>query len=195
MKKEIVFATGNRNKINEIRKMLGEEYEILGLEEIGFKGEIPETGATFEENALQKAQFLFEKFGLACFAEDSGLEVDALGGAPGVFSARYAGIRKNDADNIKLLLENLENKTDRAARFRCAIAYFDGSAPRFFDGKVEGQIAHAPVGEGGFGYDPVFIPQNFDRTFGQFSLEEKNKISHRAQAVAGFIQFLKSRKS
>ena len=190
----VVFASNNANKLAELRRLLqGTAVRILSLEDIGCHDDIPETADTFRGNALQKARYVLDKYGYACFADDSGLEVDALGGAPGVRSARYASESGHDAEaNNALLLKNLDGITDRRARFRTSIALVAPSLPQplYFDGVVEGTILDAPRGEGGFGYDPLFMPLGWDKTFAEASPEEKNQISHRGNAVRQLIGWL-----
>ena len=175
---KIVFATNNAHKLAELRQMLGGRFQLLSLSDIGCHDDIPETGSTFEENALQKARWVKERYGYDCFADDSGLEVDALGGAPGIMSARYAGTHgDSDANNARLLRE-LGDSTDRRARFR------------FFNGSVEGEILHEAAGCGGFGYDPLFRPLGWNHTFAEATPDEKNAISHRGQAVKALVKAL-----
>ena len=188
---KIVFATNNAHKLAELRQMLGGRFQLLSLSDIGCHNDIPETGSTFEENALQKARWVKERYGYDCFADDSGLEVDALGGAPGIMSARYSGTHgDSDANNARLLRE-LGDSTDRRARFRCVIALLQGDAPaRFFNGSVEGEILHEAAGCGGFGYDPLFRPLGWNHTFAEATPDEKNAISHRGQAVKALVKAL-----
>lgn len=193
---KIVFATNNKNKLAEIREMLaGSGIEVLSLADIGCHDDIPETGNTIEENAMQKARYIYNKYGMSCFADDTGLEVEALGGEPGVYSARYAGGTGHDSEaNMTKLLANLAGKDNRKARFRTAVALIlDGGngRERLFEGVVTGEITEERRGEGGFGYDPIFRPDGYDRTFAELGHETKNKISHRARAVAGLVEYLK----
>ena len=190
-KKTIVFATNNAHKLEEVREMLGEEYDIRSLDDIGCRVEIPETGSTLAENALQKAQFVKKYYGFDCFADDSGLEVDALGGAPGVHSARYATDGHDHAANNAKLLEELKDKANRKADFRTVIAYVTSTGHEFFEGRVNGRIATELRGSEGFGYDPLFVPDGYDQTFAELGSETKNKISHRARAVEQFVKFLR----
>ena len=185
----LVFATSNPNKLEEIRDILP-GYTILGLEDVGITEEIQETGTTLEENAVIKAQYLFNKSGKPSFAEDTGLEVYALAGAPGVHTARYAGAERDPNNNMDLLLQNLVYKADRTARFRTVIAYISHQRTELFEGIVTGTIAYEKSGEGGFGYDPIFIPDGYDKTFASLSKEIKNNISHRARAVQQLIDHL-----
>jgi non-canonical purine NTP pyrophosphatase (RdgB/HAM1 family) len=194
-KHTIVFVTNNKHKLSEVREILGDEFDIRSLDDIGCNMDIPETGDTFKDNALQKAQFVKRFYGFDCFADDSGLEVESLGGAPGVHSARYAGGDGHDdgANNEKLLKE-LEGMPNRKADFKTVIAYVTGDAINFFEGKVDGRILTEQHGEGGFGYDPLFVPDGYDKSFAEMMPEEKNKISHRARAVKKFADFLKEGK-
>lgn len=188
--KKIVFATNNLNKLQEVREILKDQYQVIGLKDLNFDQELAEDGDTFEKNALQKAKFIAEKFKIACFAEDAGLEVQALNQDPGVFSARYAGNQRSDKDNIALLLKNLEGVKNRKARFKAVIALVDGQNTLYFDGIVNGRISLAPIGSGGFGYDPVFIPDGYEDSFAQLGKDIKNSISHRAKAIKKLIDFL-----
>lgn len=188
---KIVFATNNRHKLEELRQIAGDKIEILGLKDIGCDADIPETGDTLEANALQKARYVWEHYGIDCFADDTGLEVDALGGEPGVRSARYAPGEGHDSQaNMALLLRNMEGVSDRKARFRTVIALILGGKEHIFEGKVEGDIMEQPSGEQGFGYDPVFRPQGWTKTFAEASPEEKNSVSHRGRAVRRLLSFI-----
>jgi XTP/dITP diphosphohydrolase len=181
--RRIVFATNNHHKLEEVQKLLNNSLEILSLDDIGFDQEIPEDFETLEENASQKAWHIYKKFNIDCFADDTGLEVDALNGEPGVFSARYAGDQKNSNDNIRKLLLNLKNCQNRQAQFRTVISLIlDGEEFRF-EGLVRGKIINSLKGESGFGYDPVFVPDGYDQTFAEMNLDLKNLISHRGKAV------------
>lgn len=191
---KICFATNNRKKIEEVKAALGPEYELVSLQEIGCFDELPETGDTLDHNAFQKARYVKEHFGVDCFADDTGLEVEALEGAPGVYSGRFAGEPRSDERNIDLLLEKMEGKTNRKARFRTVIALILEGKEYQFEGIAEGEILHRRVGEKGFGYDPVFRSTGFDRTFAELSLEEKNEISHRGKAIKALADFLGQRK-
>ena len=188
--KEIVFATNNSHKLSEIRDILGSEFRVLALSEIGCHDDIPETAATLEGNAEIKARWVKEKYGYDCFADDTGLEVEALDGAPGVYSARYAGEQHNSADNVALLMKNMADKTNRNARFRTVIALIIGDKLTLMDGIVNGKIIDELRGTNGFGYDPVFVPEDCDKTFAEMSHEEKNGISHRGRATAKLKQLL-----
>lgn len=187
---KICFATNNRKKIEEVKAALGPEFELVSLQEIGCFEELPETGDTLDHNAFQKARYVKDHFGMDCFADDTGLEVEALDGAPGVYSGRFAGEPRSDERNIDLLLEKMEGKTNRKAQFRTVIALILEGKEYQFEGIAEGEILHNRVGEKGFGYDPVFKPTGFERTFAELSLEEKNEISHRGKAVKSLIEFL-----
>lgn len=187
---KIVFATNNAHKLHEIRAILKDRAEVLSLADINCDVDIPETADTFEGNALIKARYVYEHYGMDCFADDSGLEVDALGGAPGVHTARYASDSHDTQANIRKLLHEMEGRQQRTARFRTAIALIQGGEEHIFHGKVEGEISTQPLGENGFGYDPVFIPENTGKTFAQLGEDFKNSISHRARAVAKLMEFL-----
>ena len=191
---KIVFATNNQHKLEEIRSILGNKFEILSLSEIGCHEDIPETGNTLEENAVQKAEYIYEKYGLSCFADDTGLEVDALNGAPGVFSARYAGGEGHDSEaNMQKLLRELGENNNRKARFRTVIALIlrgEKQEPLLFEGIVNGTIAHEKHGSEGFGYDPIFIPDGYNQSFAELGLDIKNSISHRARAVKKLADWL-----
>ena len=187
---KLVFSTGNLNKANEIKSMLPEDTELLTLKDLDLEDDIPETAPTLEGNAKLKAKYVVEHYNIDCFADDTGLEVYCLNNEPGVISARYAGEQKSSEDNIKLLLSRLIEKNDRRARFRTVIAlHLDGNL-HTFEGIVEGKIIHEKRGEKGFGYDPIFVPDGYDITFAEMSLNEKNMISHRAKAFAKMIEFL-----
>lgn len=187
---EIVFATNNQHKLSELRRIVGGRFHILSLSDIGCHEDIPETADTLAGNALQKARYVKEHYGYDCFADDTGLMVDALGGAPGVYSARYAGPGHDSAANMKLLLENMAGRTDRTARFMTVIALILNGRELTFEGTVEGEILTAPEGDGGFGYDPVFRPEGHDVSFALMSADAKNAISHRGRATARLIQYL-----
>ncbi len=195
---EIVFATNNLHKVEEISALLGEDYQLLGLKDLQMEEEIPEDHHTLEENASQKAWYINERSGRNCFADDTGLEVDALDGAPGVYSARYSRIgepvfphMEAAEGNIKKLLLKMEGERERSARFRTVISLVLDGKEYQFEGVVEGHITEKPSGAKGFGYDPVFMPAGYDITFAEMDLELKNKISHRALAVAQLVDFLK----
>ena len=188
--KELVFATNNQNKADEVSALLEGQYKILTLKDIGCEVDIPETGITFAENAALKSNFIYELYNLDCFGDDSGLEVEALDKEPGIYSARYSGIR-DDQKNLELVLQKLYGKTDRKARFINVIALSQGGEDYLFEGKIEGTIRNEPKGDHGFGYDPIFQPDGYGVTFAEMTKAEKNKISHRAIAMNKLIEFLK----
>ena len=189
---EICFATNNLHKIKELNSLLGEDIQLLSLEAIGCTEELAETSPTIEGNSAQKAGYVYEKFGVACFADDTGLEVEALNSEPGVYSARYAGEPKNDQRNTEKLLEKLVGITNRKACFKTVLIYIDKNGAKYsFEGRVDGTIISEQKGTHGFGYDPVFVPEGFDKTFAEMDMEEKSTLSHRARAVEKFIHFLK----
>lgn len=187
---KLIFATNNKHKIREISDLLDDRFEVTGLADTGITEDIPEDADNLADNAMFKARYVHERTGLNVFADDTGLEVDALGGAPGVYSARYAGTSKDPSDNIIKLLKELEGVDDRKARFRTVIALIYDNREYLFEGKVEGGIIKMRRGAGGFGYDPVFIAEGYDMTFAEMPLSEKNKISHRAMAMRKLIAFL-----
>jgi XTP/dITP diphosphohydrolase len=187
----LCFATNNKKKLEEISSWLGPEWEVLSLEAIGCHEELPETGETLEANSAQKAAYVWEHYGIACFADDTGLEVEALGGEPGVYSARYAGDHRSNADNMQLLLQKLKGAQNRAARFRTVLTYISAAGRHQFEGEVRGTIIETGRGEKGFGYDPLFVPEGHSRTFAEMPLEEKNTMSHRARAMKKLVDFLK----
>lgn len=188
---KLVFATNNPHKLEEVRAILGSDVEVLSLRDIGCTADIPETADTLEGNALLKARFVASRYGVDCFADDTGLEVAALDGAPGVYSARFAGPGCTPADNVRKLLGLMQDADDRSARFRTVVALIRGGKEYCFEGIVGGTIARTPAGCGGFGYDPVFVPEGYDRTFAELPPAEKNRISHRARAVAKLADFLR----
>ena len=190
--RKLIFATNNAHKLGEVQALLGDAFELVTLRECGITEDIPETAETLEGNALQKARYVYSKTGLDCFADDTGLEVDALGGAPGVHSARYATDGHDFAANNRLLLKNLEGIQERTARFRTVIALILDGVEYTFEGRVEGVIATEESGSEGFGYDPLFVPSGEIITFAQMSAEAKNAISHRGRAVAELVMFLKT---
>ncbi len=190
---KIVFATNNQYKLSEIRHAIGKSISIVSLKDVNIFEEIPEKQDTIEGNAIQKAQYVCNKYGINCFADDTGLEVRVLNNRPGIYSARFAGPECSSEKNIIKLLGELQNYKDRSARFRTVIAYKEESNIFTFEGIAEGTIAYEPVGFEGFGYDPVFIPKGYNQTFAEMRLEQKNAISHRAKALRSFIQFLTSR--
>lgn len=191
--KKIVFATNNAHKLSEVRAILEPGFSIISLADLGCTEDIPETAKTLEGNALLKANYIFEKFGLACFADDTGLEIDALNGEPGVYSARYAGEENNSLNNMNKVLDLLGNNPHRTASFRTVIALIQGTNPKYFEGKITGKIAYQPQGESGFGYDPIFIPDGYSGSFAQIGSEEKNQISHRALAVKKLVEYLQQK--
>ncbi len=188
--KKIVFATGNPNKIKEAKAILGDQWDLVGLADIGCTEEIPETRGSIEGNAIQKAEYIRDKYGIDCFSEDTGLEIEALGGEPGVYSARYAGPQADANANIDLVLQKMQGMKNRKARFKTIIALIRQGALHTFEGIVEGQILEARQGNGGFGYDPIFLPDGYIHSFGELSSEEKNSISHRARALQTFATFM-----
>ena len=189
---ELVFATNNAHKLEEVRQILGDRFKVLSLNDINCHEDIPETGDTFQDNALQKARYVKEHYGYDCFADDTGLEVKALDGAPGVHSARYAGDHDSEANMTKLLQE-LEKKSDRSAQFRTVVALILNGQEVLFEGIVTGQIAtERHYGDGGFGYDPIFVPDGYTETFSQMSSQGKNLISHRGRAVRKLADYLKT---
>jgi XTP/dITP diphosphohydrolase len=188
---KLIFATSNQHKAKEIELMLPSAFTVQTLKQMGFTEEIPETEATIEGNALLKARFVHKHFAMDCFADDSGLEVDALGGAPGVYSARYAGEACDDKENIKKLLNELKGRENRKARFKTIIALIINGKEHIFEGIVNGEITKEEIGDKGFGYDPVFKPDGYEITFAQMELQEKNKISHRSLAIKKMVDFLR----
>ncbi len=190
---ELVFATQNPNKAKEIEAKLGTGFSIIGLDALGITEEIPETAPNLEGNALQKARYVYQKTQRNCFADDTGLEVEALNGKPGVLSARYAGLQKNAEDNMALLLANLKGKPNRKAQFRTVIALIVDGKELLFEGIATGTIITEKHGTEGFGYDPIFVPDGHTRTFAQMGLDEKNQLSHRAKAFDKMKEFLKTK--
>ena len=192
MKKRLVFATNNAHKLEEIRAILGNSIEILSLADIHCHADIPETADTLEGNARQKSRYVYEHYGVDCFADDTGLEVDSLGGAPGVYSARYADGQGHDSQaNMNKLLKEMEEKNDRKAQFRTIISLIEKGEERQFEGIVKGQITREKRGESGFGYDPIFQPDGYETTFAELGSDIKNRISHRARAVAALCDYLR----
>ena len=197
---KIVFATNNENKLKEIRKMLGINFEVMSLKDIGCHVDIPETGDTLAENALLKAQYIFDNYGVSCFADDTGLEVETLNGAPGVHSARYAENTDHDSEaNMTKLLRELGENNNRRARFCTVIALIikdtqatDGRNTLLFEGEIRGHIARKKHGNEGFGYDPLFIPEGYEQSFAELGIDIKNKISHRSRAVIKLSEYLKN---
>jgi len=191
MKKRLVFATNNAHKLEEIKAILGNSIEILSLADIHCHADIPETADTLEGNARQKSRYVYEHYGLDCFADDTGLEVESLGGAPGVYSARYADGQGHDSQaNMNKLLKEMEEKNDRKAQFRTIISLIEKGEERQFEGIVKGQITREKRGESGFGYDPIFQPDGYETTFAELGSDIKNRISHRARAVAALCDYL-----
>lgn len=190
----VCFATNNQFKLQEVRSLVP-GIRIISLEEIGFTGELREDFETLEDNSLQKAQQIADKFGIDCFADDSGLEVPILGGAPGVHSAHYAGPKRDDSKNMDLLLSNLKDQSERRAQFRTVITFIQSGDLHFFQGTLSGSIATERMGTNGFGYDPIFIPEGYACTVAQLNMTEKNQISHRSKAVKQLVAFLNDRLS
>ncbi len=188
---ELVFATNNVHKLEEVQAIVGDKFKIKSLADIDCHDDIPETGETFQENAQQKTDYLVNKYTMNCFGDDSGLEIDALNGEPGVYSARYSGSRDMER-NIDLVLEKLGDNSNRTARFKTVISLYLNGQQYFFEGAIEGTIIKEKKGEKGFGYDPIFIPNGYDRTFAEMSAEDKNAISHRSIAVSKMADFLKT---
>ena len=188
--KKLVFASANANKIKEIKALLPTHFELVTLDEIGFQEDIPETADTIPGNAIQKTTYLKEKIALDCFSDDTGLIIPALNGEPGVYSARYAGPQRNATDNMNLVLEKLANQSDRSAYFMTTIALWYENELHLFEGKVTGEIIGDKKGDEGFGYDPIFVPENQGKTFAEMSMEEKSKFSHRARAFEKMMRFL-----
>lgn len=192
--RNLVFATGNSHKLQEVQGLFKEGFALSCLKDVNITEEIPETADNLVDNALQKAWYVYNKCGIPCFADDTGLEVEALNGAPGVYSARYAGEQKDSRLNMLLLLKNMNGKENRNARFRTIIAYIDENAQEhIFEGEIRGKIIENMAGENGFGYDPIFVPEGYDKTFAQLSSETKNKISHRARAMEKFLSYINSK--
>ncbi len=189
----LVFATNNKHKLHEVREMLDGVVEIKSLDEMGLSGDIPETADSLQGNALLKAQWVWERTHMDCFADDTGLEVETLGGAPGVYSARYAGPQCSFDDNVNKLLAAMEGQTNRRADFRTVICLIEQGTPRYFEGRVDGVILTERYGSEGFGYDPVFMPDRFAVSFAEMPLEVKNQISHRGRAVASLVDYLRQR--
>ena len=189
-KRRLLFATNNEHKLREIREIAGNDFEILGLKDVGFEGDIPETQDTIEGNAIQKARYIFDKVHLDCFADDTGLEIDALDGRPGVYSARYAGEGCSFDDNIEKVLLELKGSENRNARFRCMVCLIFDGKEHLFEGKIDGSITRERNGIGGFGYDPVFLPDGYHQTFAEMPAYLKNGISHRGRAMTKMMRFL-----
>ncbi|MBN2348238.1 MAG: non-canonical purine NTP diphosphatase [Bacteroidales bacterium] len=190
---KLVFATNNPFKFREIKELLKSNLKLLTLKDINVSEEIPETHDTIEENAVEKAQYIYNKYHIDCFADDTGLEIEALNGEPGVYSARYAGKNCTFDDNINKVLENLKDSTNRRARFRTVIALVIKGKINLFEGVVNGSILTYRKGTNGFGYDPIFVPENFEKTFAEMALDEKNKVSHRTLAIKKLISYLNNK--
>ncbi|GET32685.1 non-canonical purine NTP pyrophosphatase [Prolixibacter bellariivorans] len=188
--KKLVFATNNPHKLRELREILGEQFELLSLNDIGCTDDIPETGDTLEANAAQKSFYIWERYQINCFADDTGLEIDALNGEPGVYSARYAGEAKDARENVKKVLRLMNGETNRTARFRTVISLIIDGKETQFDGIVEGEILDETRGDAGFGYDPIFLPEGKEKAFAEMEADEKNEISHRGRAVAKLVDYL-----
>jgi XTP/dITP diphosphohydrolase len=186
--KQLVFATHNKHKLAEVKALLKNHYDVIGLDDLGFEGEIAETGATFAENASLKTHFVYQEFKLDCFGDDSGLEVEALNQAPGIYSSRFSG--GGDLANTQLVLQRLQGQTNRNARFRTVISLLQNGQEHFFEGQLNGVITAEPTGTGGFGYDPIFNPAGFEVTLAQMSMAEKNAISHRGLAMKKLLDWL-----
>lgn len=193
MMDRLVFVTNNEHKLEEVRAILGNSFDILSLKDIGCFEDIPETADTLEGNALLKAKYVAEKYHIDCFADDTGLEIDALDGAPGVYSARFAGEGHNAEKNMQKVLRLMENESDRNACFRTVIALIRAGEVLYFEGKICGRILRQPTGNGGFGYDPIFVPEGYDKSFAELPAEEKNSISHRGLAVKKLINYLQGK--
>ena len=187
---ELVFASHNENKVSEVRKILPPNFKIISLNDLNFFDEIPEDEETIEKNAIFKSNFIYEKFKINVFADDTGLEIKALNNLPGVKSARYSGLERDSTKNINKVLSNLGEESDRKARFKTVISLNFNGELKLFEGIINGKINYIPIGDNGFGYDPIFIPNNFDKTFAEMSLTQKNKISHRSIAINKLISFL-----
>jgi len=188
---ELCFATNNQHKLDEVSQLLGDSFKVVSLEAIGCTEELPEEQDTLEGNSLQKAKYVSDKFNISCFADDTGLEVEILGGAPGVYSARYAGEQRSSEDNMNLLLEKLVNQTNRKARFRTVITLILDNQTYQFEGIANGEILESKRGEKGFGYDPLFLPEGMNKSMAELTSTEKNAISHRGEAVRKLVAFLK----
>ena len=186
----LTFATSNKHKLKEVRSLAPAGFEIVGLEDIGFNEELPETQDTIEGNSLQKAEYLSKQYNCACFAEDTGLEIDALNGEPGVYSARYAGPQATFNDNVQKVLSGMQGKSDRNARFKTVITYYSNGKYVQFEGVTKGSILQEPRGDEGFGYDPIFIPEGSDKAYAEMTLEEKNRFSHRKKSFEQFANHL-----
>lgn len=189
--RKLVFATNNDHKLKELRQIVPSEFELVSLNDIGCTDDIPETGTTLEVNAAQKSFYIWDKYSIDCFADDTGLEIEALENEPGVYSARYAGEGKSAEANLLKVLEKMVNVTNRKARFRCVVSLVLDGAEKQFEGIVEGKILTTKQGEAGFGYDPIFMPDGYNQSFAEMSAEDKNLISHRGRAVSKLVDYLK----
>lgn len=189
---QLCFATNNAHKLDEVRQILGKQFQVLSLADIGCDEELPENQATLAGNSEEKAVYVYQHYHINCFADDTGLEVDALDGEPGVYSARYAGPQRSGEDNMYLLLQKLAPEAERSAQFRTVITLILDGKKHQFEGAVRGSIAHQRSGNGGFGYDPIFIPEGYDKSFAEMSPEDKNKISHRGKAISKLVHFLQN---
>lgn len=192
--RKLVFATNNDHKLRELMEILPPEFELLSLNDIHCTDDIPETGDTLEANAAQKSFYIWNKYGINCFADDTGLEIEAIGNEPGVYSARYAGEDKSAAANMLKVLEKLEGETNRKAQFRCVISLIIEGKETQFEGVVKGKILKEKQGEAGFGYDPIFVPDGYNQSFAEMSATDKNQISHRGRAVMKLVEYLKTLK-
>jgi XTP/dITP diphosphohydrolase len=190
--KKLVFATNNDHKLRELRQILPSEFDLLNLNDIGCTDEIPETGTTLEVNAAQKSFFIWNKYGINCFADDTGLEIESLGNEPGVYSARYAGEERSASANMMKVLEKMEGESNRNARFRCVISLVIDGEEKQFEGIVNGKILTKKHGEAGFGYDPIFMPDGYNISFAEMPADDKNQISHRGRAVMKLVDYLKN---
>lgn len=191
---KLVFATNNQHKLNEVQEMLSSNFELLSLAQLGCTDDIPETGPTLETNASEKAWYIYNRYGVNCFADDTGLEVEALGGEPGVYSARYAGMQRDASDNMQKLLLTMDKINAREARFRTVISLIIDGVETQFEGVVNGSILRALQGSAGFGYDPIFQPEGFECSFAQMDLVAKNEISHRGRAIGKLVEYLNNLK-
>jgi XTP/dITP diphosphohydrolase len=192
MQKELVFVTANAHKLGEVQALTGDNFKLINLSDLGCDEDIAETGLTFHDNASIKSNFVYSRYKADCFADDSGLEVDALNGEPGIYSARYSGSR-DTLTNLRLVLDKMAGITNRKARFRCVISLILNGMEYFFEGSVEGTILTHPEGLAGFGYDPIFLPDGYTQSFAEMPLAQKNKISHRGRAIAELVKFLNSK--
>lgn len=190
--KKLVFATNNDHKLRELRQILPSEFDLLNLNDIGCTNEIPETGTTLEVNATQKSFYIWNKYGINCFADDTGLEIESLGNEPGVYSARYAGEERSSTANMMKVLEKMEGESNRNARFRCVISLVIDGEEKQFEGIVNGKILTKKHGEAGFGYDPIFMPDGYNLSFAEMPADDKNQISHRGRAVMKLVDYLKN---